>query len=155
MSVGKIISISNMRVEILLDHSELKLRDIVSTKVGDIVYRFEIARIDGSIAMAIPFENVIGLRRGLEVELESDGISMQYSDEILGKVFNSYGDLIDGKTIENVVTKNVYDRNMQLSEIEIDGEILWTELRYWIFLPRCRRALRWVYLGVQVSGKQC
>lgn len=153
MRVGKIISISNMRIEILLEHRELKLRDIVSTEYNGTKYRFEIVRIDGSIAMAIPFENVIGLRKGMDVELEDGCISMQYSDEILGKVFNSYGDLIDGNVIENVVKKNVYEKNMKLSEIDIVGDILWTGIKVLDFFAPMQKGFKMGLLGGAGVGK--
>lgn len=153
MRVGKIISISNMRVEILLDHNDLKVRDIVRTTMNQHIHRFEIARIDGSIAMAIPFENVIGLRKGLDVELEKNGLCMQYSDEILGKVFNSYGNLIDGKSIENIITKNVYERNMNISEIDIDGDILWTGIKVLDFFAPMQKGFKMGLLGGAGVGK--
>jgi len=153
MRVGKIISISNMRVEILLDHSKIKFRDIVSTKVGEQLHRFEIARIDGSVAMAIPFENVIGLKRGLDVDLEENGLQMQYSDEILGKVFNSYGNLIDGKSIKTIITKNVYERNMKLSEIDIEGDILWTGIKVLDFFAPMQKGFKMGLLGGAGVGK--
>lgn len=153
MSIGKIISISNMRIEILLDHSEIKLRDIVSTKLHDKINRFEIARIDGSVAMAIPFENVIGLRRGMEVDLEIGGLTMQYSDEILGKVFDSYGNLIDGKKIDKVFSKNIYERNMKLSEIDIEGEILWTGIKVLDFFAPMQMGFKMGLLGGAGVGK--
>ena len=43
MKAGKIISISNMRVEILLEQNKVKPGDIVSTEHNGI-HRFEIAR---------------------------------------------------------------------------------------------------------------
>lgn len=153
MSVGRIISVSNMRVEILLNQSNLKLRDIVSTRIGNQLHRFEIAKIDGNVAMAIPFENVVGIRRGLEVELENEGLSMQYSDEILGKVFDSYGNLIDGKRIEKVVTKNIYERNMKISEIDIDGEILWTGIKVLDFFAPMQKGFKMGLLGGAGVGK--
>lgn len=164
MSVGRIISISNMRVEILLElkldvatnsfaGQAIKLRDIVSTKLGDTVHRFEIAKIEGSIATAIPFDSVVGLKRGMEVELEEGGLSMQYSDEILGKVFDSYGRLIDGKTIEKKVVKNIYERNMKLSEIDIDGEILWTGIKVLDFFAPMQKGFKMGLLGGAGVGK--
>jgi len=153
MKVGKIISVSNMRIEVLLEYNKIKIRDIISTELGGTVRKFEIARIDGNIAMAIPFDNTIGLKRGLEVYLEEGGLQIQYSDEILGKVFDSYGNLIDGKTIEKVVTKNVYERNMDLSEIDIEGEILWTGIKVLDFFAPMQKGFKMGLLGGAGVGK--
>ena len=153
MKVGKIISVSNMRVEVLLEYNRVKLRDIISTDLDGTIHKFEIARIDGNIAMAIPFENTIGLKRGLDVYLEEGGLQIQYSDEILGKVFDSYGNLIDGKTIENIVTKNVYERNMDLSEIDIEGDILWTGIKVLDFFAPMQKGFKMGLLGGAGVGK--
>ncbi len=153
MKVGKIISVSNMRVEILLEYNQIKLRDIVFAMLGETQHKFEIARIEGNIALAIPFENTIGLKRGLEVFLEEGGLRIQYSDEILGKVFDSYGNLIDGKKIESIETKNVYERNMLLSEIDIDGEILWTGIKVLDFFAPMQKGFKMGLLGGAGVGK--
>ncbi len=153
MKIGKIISVSNMRVEILLEYNKIKIRDIVSAQLGDVVHKFEIARIEGNIAMAIPFDSTIGLKRGLEVTLEDGGLQIQYSDEILGKVFDSYGNLIDGKVIESVKTKNIYERNMQLREINIEGDILWTGIKVLDFFAPMQKGFKMGLLGGAGVGK--
>lgn len=153
MKVGKIISVSNMRVEILLDYNMIKLRDIVSAKFGEETHKFEIAKIEGNVAMAIPFENTIGLKRGLDVMLEQGGLQIQYSDEILGKVFDSYGNLIDGKRIEEIVTRNVYERNMNLGEIDIEGDILWTGIKVLDFFAPMQKGFKMGLLGGAGVGK--
>lgn len=56
--------------------------------------------VEGSIVNAISFESCAGLKRGLEVYKEERGLAMEYSDAILGKVFNPYGDTIDGTKVE-------------------------------------------------------
>jgi len=153
MRIGKIISVSNMRAEILLDNPKIKLRDIVSAGCNGKLLSFEIARITGNVAMAIPFENVIGLRRGTDVYLEEGGLQIQYSDEILGKVFDSYGNLLDGKKIENQITKNVYERNMHLKEINIEGEILWTGIKSVDFFAPMQKGFKMGLLGGAGVGK--
>lgn len=153
MRVGKLISISNMRVEILLDHREIKYRDIVMAQDGDKEHRFEVVRVSGSVAMAIPFENVIGLRRGMDVYLEEGGLKMQYNDEILGKVFDSYGNLIDGKKLEEIQRKNVYERNMELGEINVDGDILWTGIKVLDFFAPMQKGFKMGLLGGAGVGK--
>ena len=77
MLVGKLVSISKMRVEILLNDSKLKLRDVVYVVSKGEEHCFEISSIQGNIATAIPFENVIGLSRGLDVYEKDGGLSIQ------------------------------------------------------------------------------
>lgn len=153
MKAGKIISISNMRIEILLEQKKVKPGDIVSTEHNGSINRFEIARVNGNIAVAIPFDNVRGLRKGLDVNIEEGGLAIQYSDEILGKVFDSYGNLIDGSTIETVRTKNVYERNLKLNEINIDGDILWTGIKAIDFFAPMQKGFKMGLLGGAGVGK--
>lgn len=103
--------------------------------------------------MAIPFDNVRGLRKGLDVNIEEGGLAIQYSDEILGKVFDSYGNLIDGNTIETVRTKNVYERNLKLNEINIDGDILWTGIKAIDFFAPMQKGFKMGLLGGAGVGK--
>ncbi len=153
MRIGKLVSISNMRVEILLDDCKIKPRDIVTADYQGKVYRFEISSVAGNIATAIPFDSVNGLKRGLDVEAQEGGLSIQYSDEILGKVFDSYGGLLDENTIEEVKTRNVYDRNIQLQEVDIEGDILWTGIKVVDFFAPMQKGFKMGLLGGAGVGK--
>ena len=68
MSLGRIIAVSSMRVEILLSDTDVRVKDIVETVNSEHKNRFEIAQIAGNLAIAVPFDSVIGLTRGVEVE---------------------------------------------------------------------------------------
>ena len=63
--IGKIISISELNVKILLYDNNISIKDIVSCKLDEKEYKFEITEIEQEIATAIPFERVTGLKKGL------------------------------------------------------------------------------------------
>lgn len=151
MRIGKIIAVSNLKVEILLESNDIRIKDIVKEVDGN--RRFEIAELMGGKAFAIPFDHVKGIKRGTDVKLVEGGLQMQYSDEILGKVFNSYGKTIDGTTIDNVVTRNVYDRNLSIADIEVDGNILWTGIKVLDFFAPMRKGFKMGLLGGAGVGK--
>ncbi len=153
MSLGRIIAVSSMRVEILLSQTDVRVKDIVETVGSEHKNRFEIAQIAGNLAIAVPFDSVIGLTRGVEVERVDGGLRTEYSDEILGKVFDSYGRLIDGNVIENPHTKNVYERNMSLKEINTDGQILWTGIKVLDFFAPMQKGFKMGLLGGAGVGK--
>ncbi|MCR5521589.1 MAG: F0F1 ATP synthase subunit beta [Lachnospiraceae bacterium] len=153
MSLGRIIAVSSMRVEILLNETDVRVKDIVETVGSEHKNRFEIAQIAGNLAVAVPFDSVIGLTRGVEVERVDGGLRTEYSDEILGKVFDSYGRLIDGNVIENPHTKNVYERNMSLKEINTDGQILWTGIKVLDFFAPMQKGFKMGLLGGAGVGK--
>lgn len=154
MEIGKIISISELNVKIFLkDDIQLKIRDILKTTKDDQEYKFEVVSIDENIVTTIPFDSVIGLKKGLDVVKESDGLAIQYSDEVLGKVFNSYGQLIDNQEIKEVKTKDVYSKNLNLEEIDINGEILWTGIKVIDFFAPIQKGFKMGLLGGAGVGK--
>jgi len=153
MSLGKIIAVSSMRVEVLLNDTDVRIKDVIKTVGIEHENRFEIAQITGNLAVAVPFDSVIGLTRGVEVERVEGGLRTEYSDEILGKVFDSYGRLLDGNTIENPHTKNVYERNMSLKEINTDGQILWTGIKVLDFFAPMQKGFKMGLLGGAGVGK--
>ncbi|MGE5455538.1 MAG: F0F1 ATP synthase subunit beta [Ignavibacteriales bacterium] len=153
MKVGKIISISQLNVQVLLSTNSIKINDILFTKVKGTIRRFEVVEFKNNIAFTVPFDSVIGLSKGIELEKESDGLEIQYSDEILGKVFNSYGELIDGNTINNVETKNVYRKNLTFDMINIKGEILWTGIKVIDFFAPLQKGFKVGLLGGAGVGK--
>jgi len=153
MRIGKLVSISNMRVDILLDDCKIKPRDIVVANYKGKEYRFEINSVQGNIAVAIPFDSVNGLKRGIDVELQEGGLCIQYNDEILGKVFDSYGALLDENSIETVETRNVYARNIRLNEVDVEGDILWTGIKVIDFFAPMQKGFKMGLLGGAGVGK--
>ena len=151
--IGKIIAISELNVQVLINEEKVKYHDILYTEQKGKKLYFEVAEEDGNVVSAIPFQTVIGLKKGVEVYKESDGLEIQYSDEILGKVFDSYGNLIDGQSIENVVKKNVYERNVSLEEINLNGGNLWTGIKVLDFFAPMKKGFKMGLLGGAGVGK--
>lgn len=153
-SVAKIIEISELNVKVLLINNKVKIKDILTYKQDDGTnHRFEVVEIDSNIAYTIPFESVNGLKKGLNLELEEGGLQIQYSDEILGKMFNSYGDLIDSNKIKKELKKNVYDRSLSLKEININDEPLWTGIKVLDFFTPLQKGYKMGLLGGAGVGK--
>ena len=152
--VGKIVAVSNLRVDILLSDKQITYKTILECRNGSKEYKFEVAKIDGSYAVAIPFDDVKGLKRGVDVyKTEGNGLSVPYNDEIIGKIFSSYGHPIDGQTVTNPTKRNVYERNMSLQEIEIEGGIMWTGIKVLDFLAPMRKGFKMGLLGGAGVGK--
>lgn len=153
MRIGKIISVSNLKIEIFLESNEVKIRDLVWVEQNNIKKLFEIFELKGSIASAIVFDNVLGLKKGLDVFLQKGGLQMEYSDAILGKVFNSYGQTIDDNVIANPVTKNIYEKNLKIREIDVEGDILWTGIKVIDFFCPMQKGFKMGLLGGAGVGK--
>lgn len=156
MVVGKILGLSELNVEILLEDTKIKVKDIVRTNVNEKTYRFEVAKVNGNRISAIPFQSVIGLSKGLPVEKEEHPLQAMYSDEILGKMFNPYGEFLDGNSDEdykNEARKDVYDANLSLSEVEHQGDILWTGIKVLDFFAPMQKGFKMGLLGGAGVGK--
>lgn len=153
MHIGKIISVSEMNVRVLSLENKVKVKDVLTAKTRKGEIKLEVAEVDKNIITTIPLQSVIGLRSGLDVYKVSDGLEIQYSDEILGKVFNSYGELIDKTKIKREVKRNIYDRNLSLKDIDIAGEALWTGIKVLDFFAPLMKGYKMGLLGGAGVGK--
>ena len=151
--IGKIISISELNVQILLNGEKVKFHDVLwADSKGKRVY-FEVTEEDGNMVSAVPFQSVVGLKKGIEVFKSGKTLEIQYSDEILGKVFDAYGNLIDGQTIEKEEKKDVYSRSLTMEEINVNGGILWTGIKVLDFFAPMRKGFKMGLLGGAGVGK--
>ncbi len=154
MNIGKIISISDINVKVYISsENTLKIGDVLYVQFNDKILKLEVVEINNHIATTIPFHSVIGLKKGLDVFLMDHGLEIEYSKEILGKVFNSYGDLIDGLSIPNPKRKNIYQNNLSLSEISVNSSILWTGIKVIDFFSPIARGFKMGLLGGAGVGK--
>ncbi len=153
MHIGKIISVSEMNVRVLSLENKVKVKDILSAKTRKGIIKLEVAEVDKNIITTIPLQSVIGLKSGLDVYKTGDGLEIQYSDEILGKVFNSYGELIDNTKIKKEHKRNIYSRNLSLTDIDIHGEVLWTGIKVLDFFAPLMKGYKMGLLGGAGVGK--
>jgi F-type H+-transporting ATPase subunit beta len=151
--VGRVISISGLRVDIFLEYANIGLRDLVRTGGEDAEMFFEVAEVNGSVASAICLGMTNGLKRGTEVYLSESGLRMPYCDGILGHVFSPYGDTIDGTPRPEGATRDIYGRALSLAEIVTDGEILRTGIKALDFFAPMRKGFKMGLLGGAGVGK--
>lgn len=151
--VGKIISVSDLNIRILLGGAQVKNRDILYTRDGEKEYRMEVFEVSGSIAMCIPLENVAGLYRGLDVYTTKHPLVMEYSDRMLGRVFDSYGSPIDERELETEHPRSVYSRNLTVPEVDVNGEPLWTGIKVLDFFAPMQKGYKMGLLGGAGVGK--
>ncbi|MDR1298649.1 MAG: F0F1 ATP synthase subunit beta [Oscillospiraceae bacterium] len=153
--VGRIIAISNLSVQILLEKGSapVSTRSALCAYLDEKQVLFEAAQVAGGIATAVPLSDVNGLRKGMDVFLLPSGIEIEYSDNILGKVFNAFGETIDGSVIKYPATKNIYEKKLALSEIDMDGDILWTGVKAIDFFAPMRKGFKMGMLGGAGVGK--
>lgn len=77
-SVGKIISISDLNIKILLSSNDVEIKDILYYEDEEKnLHRFEIVEMDSNIALAIPFESVNGVKKGIDLYLSDGGLQIR------------------------------------------------------------------------------
>lgn len=152
--IGKIISISDINVKVYIEkQNDLSVGDILYAMVDNKKLKFEVVEIENFIATTIPFYSVIGLKKGIEVYKQENGLEIEYSNNILGRVFNSYGDLIDNTLIENPNKRNIYLNNLNMSNIEVNSDIIWTGIKVIDFFAPIAEGFKMGLLGGAGVGK--
>ena len=153
VTVGKIISVSSIKIEILLANSNLSIHDVVCCKLNNKYVQFEIEEIKGTTALAICFDKTNGLKRGMDLYKVDNGISAPYELAILGHMFSPFGEVIDNSDYRAIKKRNVYEGNLKLSDIRIDGEIMWTGIKVLDFFSPIKKGFKMGLLGGAGVGK--
>ena len=153
MVVGKIISIFDISVEIILnEESNVKIGDILKTN-DEKNYSFEVVSVNNVSATCISLNYTRGLKKGIEVIKLSEGIEIEYSDRILGRVFDSYGNPIDNKPIESIQKRKINNNTVSLKNVEVNAPILWTGIKIIDFFAPLQKGFRMGLLGGAGVGK--
>lgn len=152
MAVGKIISIFDISIEVILDSNDIKVGDILQVE-GQPNYRFEVVEISNTSATCISLETTRGLKKGASVELVSNGIHVEYSDKVLGRIFNSYGIPIDKQSLASEKQRRVDHATTSLQELNIESQILWTGIKVIDFFAPLQKGFKMGLLGGAGVGK--
>ncbi|MCD8077293.1 MAG: F0F1 ATP synthase subunit beta, partial [Lachnospiraceae bacterium] len=150
---GRIISVSDLNVSVLLTGKKVRNREILTTRKGEKEYQLEVFEVEGSTAFCIPLSNVSGLTRGLDVYTTGQALTIEYSDQILGRVYDSYGRPIDALPANSEQVRDVYARNLSMEEINIDGSPLWTGIKVLDFFAPMQKGFKMGLLGGAGVGK--
>lgn len=151
--VGKVISVSELNVRVLVEEGKIRIQNILYAEVRGKRVCFEVAEEDGNVVSAIPLQSAVGLKKGTPVYRLEDNLSMQYNDELLGKVFDAYGELIDDNTIEKKERRSIYDRTISMEEINVNGGNLWTGIKVLDFFAPMQKGFKMGLLGGAGVGK--
>lgn len=152
MVVGKIISIFDISIEVILDSNEVRIGDILQVKDNP-EFKFEVVEISNTSATCISLESTRGLKKGASVEKLSDGIHVEYSEKVLGRIFNSYGAPIDKQGIDSAKQRRVDHPTTSLQELNIESQILWTGIKVIDFFAPLQKGFKMGLLGGAGVGK--
>lgn len=151
MIIGKIISIFDVKVEVVLSDFNISIGNILSTE--DEKYKFEVVSINSTSAECISLGSNHGLKKGTNLKLFSRSIEIEYSDKINGRMFDSFGGLIDGKSLISDEKKETVGKTVTLSKINVDAEIMPTGIKVIDFFAPLQKGFKMGLLGGAGVGK--
>ena len=150
--IGKIITISDINVKVYKTiETNIEIGDILYTKELNI--KLEVVEIKNNTITTIPFKSVIGLKKNTLVYKLEEGLSMAYNKEVIGKIFNSYGDTLDNSKLSDNTKRSVYNDKLNIGNIKIDNEILWTGIKIIDFFAPISKGYKMGILGGAGVGK--
>lgn len=149
--VGKIISIFDISIDIVLNDKITKVGDILEDESGK--YKFEVVEITNTTAKCISLGSNHGLKKGTGIKKVSSGLEMEYSDKVLGRIFNSYGEPIDKRVLESEKKRKVENSTTSLKDINVESEILWTGIKVIDFFAPLQKGFKMGLLGGAGVGK--
>ena len=141
MVVGKIISIFEISVEVILSDNSVKINDILEVEDNP-DYSFEVVSINNVSATCISLGSTRGLKKGVNVIKKNNGIFVEYSDKILGRIFDSYGKPIDNMGIDSVKTRDINHNTVSLKNVDVTAPILWTGIKVIDFFAPLQKGFR-------------
>ncbi len=151
MVVGKIISIFDVSIKIVLSDNNLHVGDILETEDGK--YAFEVVSIDSIEATCITLKTNHGLKKGAKLVKKASGIEMEYSDKVIGRVFDSYGKIIDGKEFKSDKKRINRNTTISLQELHTETEPLWTGIKIIDFFAPIQKGFKIGLIGGAGVGK--
>ena len=153
MVVGKVISIFDISIEVILSNTDVSIGDILEVEDGKKEYRFEVVEINNISATCVSLGSTHGLRKGSDIKKIASSLQIEYSDKILGRLFNSYGDVIDKKEVESIKNKTIYNDTVKIKDIDVNIDILWTGIKVIDFFAPLQKGFKMGLLGGAGVGK--
>ena len=152
MEVGKIISIFEISVEVIVSDNTIKIGDILES-VDNSKYRFEVIEITNTTALCISLNSTRGLKKGTIVKKVDDGLKMEYSDAMMGRVFDAYGELLDNKEFKSVKKKYISNNTVSMKDLNVESSILKTGIKVIDFFAPMQKGFKMGLLGGAGVGK--
>lgn len=153
MVVGKVISIFDISIEVILSDSNVSIGDILEVEQNGEKYQFEVVEINNISATCISLGTTRGLKKGSDIKKVSSSLEIEYSDKILGRLFNSYGETIDKKDIDSIQKEPIYRDTVAIKDIDVDADILWTGIKVIDFFAPLQKGFKMGLLGGAGVGK--
>ena len=153
MKTGKIISIFEISISVVIDKdADIRIGDILEV-VDNSKYRFEVIEVSNTQALCISLNSTHGLKKGSLVTKVSSGIEMEYSDALMGRIFDAYGQILDNKDYESICKKYIEKDTISLKELNVEADNLWTGIKVIDFFAPMKKGFKMGLLGGAGVGK--
>ena len=152
MIIGKIISILDIKVEVVLSTDDVKIGNILCL-ASDETKKFEVTEINSTTAICLALSSNRGLKKGEEVKLFAKEMEIEYSDRILGHMFNSYGDVIDDKKIVSVNVVKTDAKAVSVKDVDVEAPMMMTGIKAIEFFAPVQKGFKMGLLGGAGVGK--
>ncbi len=151
--VGKVTAVSEVSIVVENETNIVKLRDRVDIFLGERLIACEVAKVSDEEITLLPFAPVQGLLTGVESFKNPQGMAVPYGPEVLGRVFDPFGNPIDGKDTNFPTWKSIYERNLKVDEIDASGSILFTGIKVIDILSPIQKGFKMGLFGGAGVGK--
>ena len=152
MEVGKIISIFEISVEVVVSDNTIKIGDVLEA-VDNSKYRFEVIEITNTTALCISLNSTRGLKKGTIVKKVDDGLKMEYSDALMGRIFDAYGEVLDNKEFKSIKKKFINNSTVSMKDLNVESSMLKTGIKVIDFFAPMQKGFKMGLLGGAGVGK--
>ena len=152
MEVGKIISIFEISVEVVVSDNTIKIGDVLEA-VDNSKYRFEVIEITNTTALCISLNSTRGLKKGTIVKKVDDGLKMEYSEALMGRIFDAYGEVLDNKEFKSIKKKYINNNTVSMKDLNVESSMLKTGIKVIDFFAPMQKGFKMGLLGGAGVGK--
>ena len=152
MEVGKIISIFEISVQVIVSDNAIKIGDVLEA-IDDSKYRFEVIEITNTTALCISLNSTRGLKKGTIVKKVDNGLKMEYSDALMGRIFDAYGEVLDNKEFKSIKKKYINNKTVSIKDLNVESSMLKTGIKVIDFFAPMQKGFKMGLLGGAGVGK--
>ena len=152
MEVGKIISIFEISVQVIVSDNAIKIGDVLEA-IDDSKYRFEVIEITNTTALCISLNSTRGLKKGTIVKKVDNGLKMEYSDALMGRIFDAYGEVLDNKEFKSIKKKYINNKTVSMKDLNVESSMLKTGIKVIDFFAPMQKGFKMGLLGGAGVGK--
>lgn len=126
--VGKIISINNNKIEIILTEKDIQVGNVLclSNNEGK---KFIVTSITSTSAVSAVLDDITNVKKGDEVNKLDDELMVEYSNKPFGHIVDYKLDSIDNNDFKSSKKRSIKNDPLPMGEINTESYPLWTGIK--------------------------